>query len=71
MSRNPNVDEQGTNGLNVLANTFLLEPFYTPEYDYYNYRYRLMGGIIINSAVTIAFEKQFIKHLTAYYDNKR
>jgi hypothetical protein len=70
LARNPNVDDLNTNGDNVIANEFLLQPFYTKEEDYYSYRYKLLAGIILNTVVTITFEKLFIKRLTQYCQKK-
>ena len=73
---NPGVSllTQNTDGTNWLANFFLLEPFYL-SYDglskvsYYKYRYFIAAGILINSAVTLLFEKWLIVKLTQHSDN--
>ena len=69
---NPGVSlaTQNTGGTNWLANFFLLEPFYLDGVSYYSYRYFIAGGIVINSFVTLVFEKLLILKLTQHSDNK-
>jgi len=55
---------QNTGGQNWFDNFFLLEPFYLNGVSYYSYRYFIFAGILINSAVTIVFEKWLIVKLT-------
>ena len=63
---NPGVslETQNTDGTNWLANFFLLEPFYLNGVSYYSYRYFIAAGILVNSAVTLLFEKWLIVKLT-------
>jgi len=70
---NPGVSlaTQNTDGTNWLANFFLLEPFYKDGVSYYSYRYFIAAGVLVNSAVTLMFEKWLIVKLTQRYDNQK
>jgi hypothetical protein len=57
---NANVNDQNTDGENWLDNFFLLEPFYKDGVSYYSYRFYIAIGIVVNSAVTILYEKWFV-----------
>lgn len=57
---NHNVDAQNTQGSNWLANFFLLEPFTYEGVSYYTYRLYLFLGIVVNSVITLVFEKWVI-----------
>ena len=63
---NPGVslETQNTGGSNWLCNFFLIEPFYLDGVSYYGYRLFIAAGILINSVVTITFEKWLIVILT-------
>lgn len=70
---NPGADlaTQNTDGQNWLINFFLIEPFTLDGVSYYKYRYFIAGGIVINTAVTLIFEKLLIYKLTQIYDHKQ
>jgi len=57
---NPDTDENNTNGKNWLDNFFLIEPFTLNGKSYYNYRLFIFAGIIINTFVTLVYEKWII-----------
>lgn len=65
---NRDVDLQNTNGDNWIVNFFLLEPFLDNGQSYYSYRFQLFGAIVLNSIVTLCFEKIFITKITSLYD---
>ena len=65
---NRNVDIQNTNGENWIVNFFLLEPFFYNGKSFYYYRFQLFVAILINSIVTLSFEKIFIIKMTSLYD---
>lgn len=70
---NPGVSlaTQNTGGENWLVNFFLLEPFYKDGVSYYSYRYFIAIGIIVNSAITLVFEKWLIVRLTKRCDDQK
>lgn len=70
---NPGVSPatQNTGGSNWLCNFFLLEPFYLNGVSYYGYRFFIAAGILINSVVTLFFEKWLIVKLTQHCDNQK
>ena len=48
--------------------TFDLMAFEKDGKSYYNYRYYVAGGILINSALTFIAEKLIVNFLTTWYD---
>jgi hypothetical protein len=59
-----------TPGRNFLVNFFIIEPFYYEGKSYYNYRFFIFGGVVLNIIVTLAFEKLFIAKLTKNCDRR-
>ena len=54
-----------------MVNFFLLEPFYLDGVSYYSYRFFIALGIVLNSVVTLVFEKWFIVKLTKRCDDQK
>jgi hypothetical protein len=67
---NPNVNDQNTQGDNWLDNFFLIEPFTFEGQSFYQYRYYLFCGIVVNSLTTLLWEKWFVVWLTRMFDEK-
>lgn len=51
-------------GQNWFINFFMIEPFSYDGTSYYKYRVFLLGVIIVNSAVTLLYEKWIMRRLT-------
>jgi hypothetical protein len=64
------IDEQGTNGDSWIVNFFLLEPFTLNGESYYSYRWFVFANIVINTAMTITFEKVIITLVTKAWDSR-
>jgi magnesium-transporting ATPase (P-type) len=67
---NHDTDSQNTEGSSWLNNYFLMEPYTKDGVSYYGYRFWILAGVVINSVMTIVFEKLFVTRVTKHYDDK-
>ena len=67
---NYNTNAHNIDGSDWLINFFLLEPYTKDGVSFYGYRFWILAGIVVNSVMTLVFEKLLVSQVTKHCDDQ-